>query len=100
MTSITRTTDAKARIVLPKQFANATVILDQVSDNEVRIRKARVIPEDEVVFREEIPIILSDRDRDRFLAALDNPPEPNAAIRELLAGSSIPARKNRKRRHG
>jgi hypothetical protein len=30
----TRSTDAKGRISLPKAFANATVILEQVSDTE------------------------------------------------------------------
>lgn len=30
-------------------------------------------------------ITLSDRDRDAFLAALDNPPEPTDALRALLA---------------
>ena len=46
----TRSTDSKGRICLPKAFANATVIIDQVTDTEVRIRKAVVIPEDEVRF--------------------------------------------------
>ena len=36
----TRTTDAKARLVLPKSFANATVIVEQVSETEVRVRRA------------------------------------------------------------
>ena len=44
----TRSTDAKGRVSLPKAFANATVIIEQVSENELRIRKARVIPEDEL----------------------------------------------------
>lgn len=77
----TRSTDAKGRICLPKSFANATVIIEQLSDTEVRIRKAVVIPEDEVHFYEEAASLLSDRDRDRFLDLLDNPPEANAALR-------------------
>ncbi len=77
----TRSTDAKGRISLPKAFANATVIIEQVSDTEVRIRKAVVIPEDEVRFYEETATPLSDRDRDRFLDLLDNPPEANAALK-------------------
>ena len=60
----TRSTDAKGRISLPRAFANATVIVEQVSDTEVRIRKAVVIPEDEVRFYEETAAPLSDRDRD------------------------------------
>lgn len=81
----TRSTDAKGRIRLPKAFANATVIIKQVSENEIRIRKARVIPEDELRFVEEAPIVLSDRDRQQFLQALDHPPKPNAALKRLMA---------------
>jgi hypothetical protein len=77
----TRSTDAKGRISLPKAFANATVIIEQVSDTEIRIRKAVVIPEDEVRFYEESAAPLSDRDRDRFLELLENPPAPNAALK-------------------
>jgi Protein of unknown function (DUF1778) len=84
----TRSTDAKGRICLPKAFANATVIIDQVSDTEVRIRKAVVIPQDEIRFTEETPIVLSDRDRDTFLDLLDNPPNPNPALRKLMAGKA------------
>ena len=69
-----RTTDKKGRLCLPRAFANATVIVEQVSDTELRIRKAQVIPEDEVRFLEETIPPLSDRDRDAFLALLDNPP--------------------------
>lgn len=77
----TRSADAKGRVSLPKAFANATVIIERVSDTEVRIRKAMVIPEDEVRFPEEKAASLSDRDRDRFLDLLDNPPAANAALR-------------------
>jgi Protein of unknown function (DUF1778) len=84
----TRSTDAKGRVSLPKAFANATVIIEQVSENELRIRKASVIPVDEMRFSEETPTILSERERQRFLDALDNPPEPNAALRGLMAGKA------------
>ena len=77
----TRSTDAKGRISLPKAFANATVIVEQVSDTEIRIRKAVVIPEDEVRFYEETSAPLSDRDRDRFLDLLDPPPAANEALK-------------------
>jgi len=83
---ITRSTDAKGRISLPKAFANATVIIEQVNENELRIRKARVIPEDEIRFVEETPIVLSDRARQQFLQALDHPPKPNANVRRLNGG--------------
>jgi uncharacterized protein (DUF1778 family) len=87
-----RTTDKKARVSLPGAFANATVVIEQVSDTELRIRKAQVVPEDEYRFPEEAVTPLSDRDRDRFLAMLDNPPAPNEALRRAAA-------KHRKR-HG
>jgi hypothetical protein len=80
-----RTTDAKARLSLPKSFANATVIVEEISETELRIRKARVIPEDEVRFWEETIPPLSDRDRDLFLKLLDNPPEPNEALKKAFA---------------
>ena len=81
MGSTTRTTDKKARVSLPAGFANATVIIEQLSATELRIRKAQVIAEDELPFREESAIRLSDRDRDLFLAALEAPPSPSVALR-------------------
>ena len=81
----TRTTDAKGRISLPRSFANSTVIIEHVSDTELRIRKARVIPEDELRFEEESATMLSDTDRDRLLELLDQPPKPNAALRRAAA---------------
>jgi uncharacterized protein (DUF1778 family) len=85
MATLTRTADSKGRVCLPKAFANATLIIEQVSETELHIRKARVVPEDEVRFREETPLVLSDRDRDRFLQALEKPPKPNAALRRAAA---------------
>jgi hypothetical protein len=93
MTTQTRNTDSKARVSLPREFANTTVIIEQVSSTELRIRKAQVIPEDEIRFREEIAMPLSDRDRDLFLALLENPPPPNEALRKA-------AKEYKKRRHG
>ena len=84
MATITRMTDQKARVSLPKGFANCTVLIEQVSETEVRIRKAKVIPEDELRFYEESVPVLTDRDRDAFLALLDNPPAPNEALRQLM----------------
>ena len=74
----TRTTDAKGRLVLPKSFANATVIIEQLSDMEIRVRRAKVVPEDELPFAEETPTVLSDRDR--FLDLLAKPPAPERGV--------------------
>jgi hypothetical protein len=81
----TRTTDAKGRLVLPKAFANATVIIEQVSDTELRVRRARVIAEDELAFAGESAAPLSDRDRDRFLSLLANPPAPTPALKKAAS---------------
>jgi hypothetical protein len=77
--------DAEARVVLPTGFANATLIVEQLSDVEVRIRKKDAIEGDETEFAEERMTTLSDRDRDRFLQLLEDPPEPNAALRKAMA---------------
>ena len=85
MASITLTADPEGRINLPASFANKTVKVEVVSDTTIRTLEAEAVPEDEVVFVEEIPIVLSDRDRERFFAALENPPPANEALRKLLA---------------
>ena len=85
MATITLTADPQGRINLPASFANKTIVMQEMSDTEIRIRTAETVPEEEVVFSEEIPIILSQRDRERFFAALENPPPANEALRKLLA---------------
>ena len=81
----TRTTDSKARLVLPKSFANSTVIIEQISDTEIRVRRAKVVAEDDLPFEEECDIKLSARDRERFVKALLKPPAPNAALKKAAA---------------
>jgi hypothetical protein len=80
-----RSIDAKGRLSLPKSFANSTVLVEQISDTEILVRKAKVVPHDNVEFSEERPIVLSDRDRDAFLAALAKPPKANAALKKAVA---------------
>lgn len=81
MAVLTRTTDPKARVSLPKTFANSKVFIEQISDVELRIRKAQVILEADIPFSKKGIIRFCDRDRDRFLELLDNPPLPNQALR-------------------
>jgi hypothetical protein len=64
-------------------------MIEQVSDTELRIRKARVIPEDDLPFAEENLAPLSDRDRDMFLTLLDDAPPPNEHLRRLLTSSPV-----------
>jgi hypothetical protein len=81
MSVLIRIADKKGRISLPG-FANATVILEAVGPNEFRVRKAEVLPADELLFsEEEMPVTLSERDAKLFLEVLENPPAPNAAAR-------------------
>jgi DNA-binding transcriptional regulator/RsmH inhibitor MraZ len=84
MSPITRTTDRKGRVSLPKEFANTTVLIEVVSQDEIRIRKAVVIPQDEWQLIEQASAPLSDRDRDIFLDLLENPPPPNPALKKVL----------------
>lgn len=76
-----RTVDDKGRLLLPKEFANATVTIEMVSEKEIRIQKAVVLPEAALPLMEGHLAPLSDRDRDMFLDLIDNPPEPTAAFR-------------------
>jgi len=96
MQTETRTTDSKARLVLPKSFANATVIIEQISDTEIRVKRARVVAEDDLSFFEESATTLTDRDRDRFLKMLSKPSAPNAALKK--AADRHKARNNRSTR--
>ena len=82
MQSETRTTDTKARLTLPKQFASSTVIVEHVSPTELRIRRARVVAEDDLPTGEVIR--LSRAEWERFVAVLDAPPKPNAALKALF----------------
>jgi hypothetical protein len=76
-----RVADSKGRVSLPG-FANATVIIEAVGDNEFRVRKARVIPEDDLHFSEEqMPVRLSEGDAQRLLDTLQEPPRPTPAAR-------------------
>ena len=100
MSTLTRTTDQKGRVSLPKAFANSTVIIEQISETELRIRKAQVIPEDDLRFSEERRAPLSDRDRDLFLDLLANPPAANEALLKAAAETKKRGRGTGKRRRG
>jgi hypothetical protein len=85
MATLTRTTDDKARVSLPRSFANATVLIQEISETELLIRKAQVIPEEEIGYAEDTQTTLTERDRDRFLALLDEPPAPSPALKKAVA---------------
>jgi hypothetical protein len=85
----TRIADAKGRVLLSNKLANETLLVEQVSDNEYRVRVAKVIPVDEIPFLEEALAPLSDTDRDIFLALLDSPPGPNEALRKAMERQKV-----------
>lgn len=78
-----RVTDSKARLTLPRSFANSTVLLEVRSENEIVIRKAKVVPLEE---SETTPMVirLSDADWTKFLEVLDSPPEPTEELKALF----------------
>jgi hypothetical protein len=87
-----RQADGNGRVRLPRGFANSTLLIEVVSNTELRVRKAKVVPlksGEEPSFVEDEPIIITGTDRDAFLAALDNPP-PNEALKRLMSGEKSP----------
>ncbi len=87
MLSVTpRFTDKEARLILPARFANSAVLVEEVSETELRIRKADILPEDEVPFSEEQRPPLSDEDRDFLLSLLTTPPKANEDLQKAAKG--------------
>ena len=87
-----RVTDSKARLTLPRAFANSTLLLEIRGENEIVIRKAKVVPLADPEAGG-VTIALSDRDWEAFAAAIENPPEPNEALKKLMRQS--PPRKKK-----
>ena len=40
---ITRKVDERARVVLPDDFANMTVVIERINESELRLRKKRTL---------------------------------------------------------
>jgi hypothetical protein len=102
MSTVTpRFTDKKGRLILPARFANSSVLIEEISETELRIRKAVILPEDELPFTEEQRSPLSDEDRDFLLALLAAPPKANAELKKAARERRTRARGASKgRRHG
>ena len=86
-----RFTDKKARLILPARFASSAVLIEEISETEVRIRKAAILPEDELPFTEESRRPLTDDDRDFVLALLAKPAAAKSNLKK--------AAKEYRRRH-
>ena len=85
-----RFTDKKARLVLPARFANSAVLIEELSETELRVRKAVILPEDELPFTEEQRPPLSDADRDFVLGLLDRAFERKRRPQEGCQGTATP----------
>ena len=77
--------DSHARITLPVEFAEATVVLEVLSPSEIRIRKVDESSDELSEAPENRVRTLSDRDRDRFLELVESQPTANAALREAMS---------------
>lgn len=77
----TKTVDSKGRVALGKGFANCPVIIQQVSPNEIRVIKARVIPEDEAWLwdnEEAMGMVKRGIKQAKRREFADSPPDPDA----------------------
>jgi hypothetical protein len=81
-----RVTDSKARLTLPKAFANSTLLVEVVSDVEIVIRKAAVVPLNPggELPPDSSPAPLSVADWQVFLSALDNPPQLPKEMKDAI----------------
>lgn len=80
--------DVKAERINLRASKEAKDLMQQAADRLGTTLSAFIISQAyeaarKVVTDQEI-LLLSNRDRDRFLTALENPPAPNEALRELL----------------
>lgn len=82
-----RESDADGRVTLPRDFASATLLLEQVSDVELVIRKTAPSQPVRRTDAELGVIRLSADEFDAFVAALDHPPAPTDHLRRLMAAS-------------
>ena len=89
-----RFTDKKAVSSSRHGSPDSSVLVEEVSENELRIRKAVILSENEVPFTEENRLPLSDEDRDFLFSLLAAPPKANAADLKKAA------REHQRRRHG
>jgi len=80
-----QTADSQARITLPAEFAETTVLVEMVSPSEVRIRKVDESIHELSAAPESSVTVLSDRARDRFLELIESQPTANAALREAMS---------------
>jgi hypothetical protein len=82
--AVHKSTDSKGRLNLGGRFANRAVIVEHLSDDEVIVRLARVIPEREVWLYENpgaLDAVRRGLDQARKGAVAKNPPDLKAAAK-------------------
>src|SRR3954464_5809553 len=95
-----RVTDSKARLTLPKAFANSTLLLEGEDDVEIVIRKAQVVPlaPGGELQPDSSPAPLSSTDWELFMSVLDNPPSLPAEFKEEIARQRKQIKREAKRK--
>jgi hypothetical protein len=73
--------DSKGRVTIPS-LANETLVIEQIGDSEFRVRVASTVPIHDLSFPEDRPGVLADKDVEKLVDILDNPPEPNRAAKK------------------
>jgi hypothetical protein len=78
---VTKTADSKGRITFGKRFANRHVIIEEISDTEVKVSLARLVPEREMWLwqnSEARDTVLSAIDRLKKREIAEEPPDIDA----------------------
>jgi hypothetical protein len=51
MAIVVRRSDSKGRVILPTDFAQSTLLIERLSDSELRIRKGTTVPQRKYSFK-------------------------------------------------
>jgi hypothetical protein len=76
-----KTVDSKGRVTLGRRFANKPVIIEQISDSEVKVSIARLIPERELWLYqnpETLETVFRGLEQARARQFAENPPDIDA----------------------
>ena len=80
----TKTADSKGRVALGRDYANRPVIIERVSETEIRVILARVIPEREAWLLENEAArasVLRGLEQARQRQFVENPPDVDADLK-------------------
>lgn len=80
-----QTADALARVTLPAEFAEKTVVVERLSQSEVRIRKLGEEGDELSMLPENNITTLSNGERDRFVELIVSPQTANPALCKAIS---------------